>query len=458
MALRRIPGKAQQYHLIAYDKRGDELPDADGSSASEAALAELANPAADITDVFVLSHGWQGDYEDAISQYDRWVGAANPDGVGDGIRPFVIGLHWPSKAWSDRGIKSGSRGLLSGDDDDPDAMTVDEAVDEYAALLGGDDDVREALRTVLVHAASIDADEEASRSDDLPRDVRKAYRTLAESVGADGDDPLLSSGWEATDAFAAATAEQPGDSDEAGATGLLSGGGWFHKLREAVLTPLRQLTFWHGKNQAREFGENGAAQLLRAIQAATPARVHLMGHSFGTIVVSSAVRGPGATAVPPPRPVDSMFLVQGAVSLWAFSNAVPSSIGGGRGYLCDVVRDDFVAGPIVVTRSKWDYAVGRLYPLAVGVAGEYLLGDDLPKYGGIGAWGVQGVDGAVELEPLKKGATSADLVFAPGTVYNIDAQQVIATKEGIVGAHNDLAHPELVRLAWAAALSRDPGR
>lgn len=452
MALRRIPGKDQQYHLIAYDKHGEEVPDPDGTSASRRALDDLASPGADITDVFIISHGWQGDYQDAISQYDQWVGAVNPDQAGDGIRPFVIGVHWPSKAWSDRDVKSSSSGLLAGGDDDPDAMTVDEAVDEYAALLGADTDeeLRDALRVVFDHAADTDPEDEASGSDDLPRDVRKAYAVLAERVGADGDDPLLSSGWDAEEVFAVAAEEQ--EDEDPGSSGLL-GGGWFRKLREAILTPLRQLTFWHSKNQAREFGERGAAELLRAVLTATPARVHLLGHSFGTIVMSGAVRGPGASPKAPPRPVSSMFLAQGAVSLWAFSPAVPAEVGGGRGYFADVLRPSFVAGPVVVTRSKWDYAVGRLYPFAVRVAGQYLLGDDLPKYGGIGAWGVQGVPGTVELPPLAPGATSASVAFAPHTVYNIDAQRVIRALDGLAGAHSDLAHPELTRLAWRAATS-----
>ncbi len=112
MSLRRIPGKSQQYFLITYDKRGDEVPDADGTSASKEAIGALKDPAAGVTDVFILSHGWQGDYDDAIRQYDRWIGAANPDTSGDGIRPFIIGLHWPSKAWSDRELKSAPTGLL----------------------------------------------------------------------------------------------------------------------------------------------------------------------------------------------------------------------------------------------------------------------------------------------------------------------------------------------------------
>ena len=42
-----------------------------------------------------------------------------------------------------------------------------------------------------------------------------------------------------------------------------------------------------------------------------------MGHSFGCIVASATVAGPAAQRVLP-RPVDSLFLVQGALSLWAY--------------------------------------------------------------------------------------------------------------------------------------------
>lgn len=447
MSVRRIPGTSRQYHLIAYDRRGEEVLDADGTSASETALADLTAPGADITDVFVLSHGWQGDYDDAIRQYDRWIGAADPDGADDGIRPFLIGVHWPSKAWSDRELKSGSSGLLSGGGDAaPDAITVEQAVEEYAAQLSDDSpETRTALTTVIAYAARVDAEQDAEEGDELPSEVADAYRMIASRVGAnDGEDGVLGGGWDPDAVFAASTIAD-------GSGGLL-GDGWLRTLREAVLTPLRQLTFWHGKNQAREFGERGAAQLVRSIMTASPARVHLLGHSFGTIVVSAAVRGPGEHPTPPPRPVSSLFLVQGAVSLWAFAPSVPDRLGGGRGYFADVASRRFVAGPIVVTRSMWDYAVGRFYPLAVKLARQYLL-DDLPRYGGIGAFGAQGVPGSVELPVLEPGSTSDDIDFLPGTLYNIDARKVIDEIDGAAGAHNDLAHEELVRLAWNAARS-----
>jgi pimeloyl-ACP methyl ester carboxylesterase len=221
-----------------------------------------------------------------------------------------------------------------------------------------------------------------------------------------------------------------------------------------VLTPLRQLTFWTMKDRARRFGESGGSALLRQLQEAAPhVRVHLMGHSFGTIVVSATVRGPGERPRPPVRPVGSLFLVQGAVSLWAFSPEVPESVGGGRGYFADVLRPEFVAGPIVATRSKWDYAVGKYYPLAVRMARQYLLGE-LPKFGGIGTFGIQGA-GATEL-PLTAAEARAEDALGSGKVFNVDASRVVARLDGPAGAHSDIAHRELGRLAWVAARTRIP--
>jgi len=440
MALRRIPGKPQTYHLIAYDRRGREQRDPDGTVASTEALDAVAAPG--VTDVFVLCHGWQGDYQDAISQYDRWVGAADPDADDDGIRPVVIGLHWPSKAWSNRELTDTPSGLL-GDEPAGDAVTVDDAVDEFAAQLGDEPQTREALRTVLAYAASVPSDQDASAADSLPAEVSEAYRSLVARLGAAGDDGgLLGGGWDPDAVF--------DESVTAAADDGLLGDGFFARLREAVLTPLRQLTFWSGKNHAREFGEGAAADFVRELMRTADVRIHLMGHSFGTIVMSGAVRGPGAHPTPPPRPVNSLFLVQGAVSLWAFAEDAPAAFGGGRGYFADVVRPEFVSGPVVVTRSSWDYAVGKFYPLAVKLAGQFLLGDDeAPKYGGIGTFGAKGIGAAIELPALTAGARVD--AFAPGRLYNIDASGVISHLDGASGAHNDIGHEELTWIAWNAA-------
>ena len=69
--------------------------------------------------------------------------------------------------------------------------------------------------------------------------------------------------------------------------------------------------------RARTIGERTVHQLLSTLQTKAPAaRFHLMGHSFGCIVVSAAIAGPvedGRIVDPLPRPVNTLFLVQGAM-------------------------------------------------------------------------------------------------------------------------------------------------
>jgi hypothetical protein len=449
MALRRTP-EGIAYHLIAYDRRGAERTDPGGRVASDRALDDLARSNA--TDVFVLSHGWLGDYDDAVAQYDAWLAGPALGAADGGVRPFVIGLHWPSKAWSDRELRIAAAERR--DDAAPAAGSVSlaDAVEDYAAHLGDGARSRDALATVLAYAAGIDPGTPLEGAERLPPDVAGAYRALATAVrGGAGDPLLLPDDWDPDAVFAdLAEARARGDRGPGGV------GEWLRRLREAVLAPLRQLTFWHSQNQAHEFGEGAASALLRRIMGVTGARVHLVGHSFGAIVTAGAVRGPGALPEPPPRPVDSLLLMQGALSLWAFAAHAPRRFGGGSGRYADVATSPFVAGPIVATRSRWDYAVGRFYPFAVGLVGEYLLVDELPKFGGIGTWGIQGVPGTIELPPLQPNvAPSGRLV--DGRVHNIDASAVISRLEGAAGAHNDVAHPELRALAWRAALAQPAG-
>ena len=74
------------------------------------------------------------------------------------------------------------------------------------------------------------------------------------------------------------------------------------------------------KKRARSIGESGMHGFVADLMTAAPdARIHLMGHSFGCIVVSSIVGGPEARHALP-RQVDSVALIQGAVSLWAFGD------------------------------------------------------------------------------------------------------------------------------------------
>jgi pimeloyl-ACP methyl ester carboxylesterase len=216
--------------------------------------------------------------------------------------------------------------------------------------------------------------------------------------------------------------------------------------------PLRQLSFWKMKDRGRRFGEGAANDLLRSLQVAAPsARFHLVGHSFGCIAVSAAVAGP-PDRPPLPRPVTSLFLVQGAMSLWSMCPDVPFAPGT-AGYFSRIRAGGLVTGPIITTRSAKDTAVGLFYPLGARVKRQLLLdGQSYPRYGGTGTFGLQGLD--AQDVPIHDPSFAYRL--EPGSVYNVEASDVIAYGGFPSGAHSDIAHPEVAHLQWQAVLAAAP--
>jgi hypothetical protein len=178
-----------------------------------------------------------------------------------------------------------------------------------------------------------------------------------------------------------------------------------------------------------------------------------MGHSFGCIVASAAVAGPpGRTDAR--QPVDTLILVQGAMSLWSFCSSIPSHPDR-RGYFHPVVAGGLVDGPILVTTSVHDRAVRAFYPLGAWGRGQvdYRPGG-LPVYGGIGTFGVRGPGLEIVDEDLRPIEDAYDL--RPHVIYNLDADDIIATGRGAMGAHSDICHPAVAHAVWQAvsAVSR----
>ncbi len=450
MPLRTIPGTQVQYYLISFDERGVERPEGDGRRLSQTVKTLIADPAAGITDVFFASHGWKGDVPAAIDQYDRWVGemARSPDHAAaaatrPGFRSIVVGLHWPSLPFGEEDLpKEG--GLLSAQGE----VSLDEEVDRYASSIADTPAARAAIRTILEAARRGEG-----REDALSPEVRDAYRQLFAQANAEGDegdagDPPGADHAEWNPDGIYREARQAGK-DTAAAPGLL-GGGVAGTLKEWVTAPLRQLSFWKMKARARHVGETGGHELLNSLQTAAPAaRFHLMGHSFGCIVVSATVAGP-PDKPGPVRPVDSLFLVQGALSLWSFCAQIPK-VAGKAGYFNRILKDGLVRGPIVTTRSKFDHAVGKLYPTAADLGNQFVLGGEFPKYGGVGTFGAQGLHDSAE--DLVMSAATQPYDFRPGRVYNLESSGVIKNGGGFSGAHSDIAHPEVAHAMWAAVMT-----
>lgn len=439
MPFRTIPGTSDQYALLSYDKKGRErTDDTDGERGllSAVILARAAvNPP---SHVFLFSHGWKGDLDSAREQYDLWMKAmldrtADRAAVSGTFNPLWIGLHWPSQPFGDE--------EFSGNDfDAAEGPSPAELKAIYADRLDLDGDAAALLDIVIAEhrknaAATV-----------LPTQARQAYASLADKVGYVSEGPTGPPDAEG----APFDPDRAFDKGNAASSGVDFGGG---DILGGILGPLRQLSYWTMKKRARTIGESGMHAFMTALMNAVPnARVHLIGHSFGTIVVSGIVGGP-KSAQPLPRPVDSVALLQGAVSLWAFGDSVNGEAR--NGYFNPWIRrTTAVRGPIIVSRSIHDRAVGLLYPLASAISlndGAFDPDDEqLPLYGAIGKYGIRGLSGVEFIDMMDENGVYG---FRPGKVYNLQASKYIAKGGGVSGAHSDIAGPEVAHALWQATLT-----
>jgi hypothetical protein len=60
-----------KYYLIPFDENGTERPKPHGTLRNDTVKSALGNRS--YTDVFIISHVWQGDATDALGQSSRWV-------------------------------------------------------------------------------------------------------------------------------------------------------------------------------------------------------------------------------------------------------------------------------------------------------------------------------------------------------------------------------------------------
>jgi hypothetical protein len=390
-----------------------------------------------VTDVFLIGHGWMGDIPAAINQYDRWIGAMASCALDRAkirqnrpeFRPLLVGLHWPSLPWGDERLDQVGASFSV-----VERSPVDELIDQYAERISDTPAAREAL-SVIFEAAMDDI-----APAQLSPEVRQAYLVLDRESGLGSEQEGAAPG-DDREAF---------DPDRAYLNAAEEAADFGTVSVEGVLSPLRQLSFWKMKDRARRFGESGGNRLLKSLQDAAEAtdravRFHLMGHSFGCIVMSAMLGGPQGKGLLT-RPVDSLFLVQGALSLWSYCSTIPH-VTDRQGYFHSILANHTVKGPIVTTLSEYDTAVGEYYPLGAGIARQvsYAPGE-FPKYGALGTFGARGP--GVEIEDRDFLDREGAYEFEPGKLYNLDASAYICRMIDAGGAHNDIAHPEVAHAFW----------
>ena len=448
MPIEQVPDSDLRYYLVAFDGDGRERTDDPAGMMSERVVSALeAQP---VTDIFIMSHGWRADVPSARRQYAAWIGAmlactddlarmraSRPD-----FRPLVIGLHWPSEPFGNEDLGAG---VAFGTNSEPQIASL---VDRYAERLADTPAARAALETIIGNA--IANPEPAS----LPDEVMAAYAVLARESGLAEDVPGAASSddeqgepFDAQAIYRAAQAEPVSFGDT--------------RIGEIGLLPLRLLSYRKMKDRAKLIGETGGSDLLADVQRATAqreTRVHLMGHSFGCIVVSAMVAGAG-DGLNDVRAVNSLVLVQGAMSIWSLAARIPS-MPDRAGAFHRVVRDRRVAGPILTTMSRFDTAVADAYSRA-SLAGAWVPGglsdqvsfepgqQDWPRYAAIGALGLRGE--GLQIEDLDMGAATHPYSFQPGRIYNLQSSHVIREGGPPSGAHSDFLKPEVGHAVWQAA-------
>jgi hypothetical protein len=449
MPINTVPGFGLTYYLVCVDGTGAErTDDPDGINGRMIPRVIDALAREPYTDVFLMSHGWMGDVPAAIRQYDRWIGAMamckddieRATKIRPGFRPLLVGFHWPSLPYGDEEMSVGSGVSFSTPSACAAAAPHTAAlIDAYADRIANTPAARKALETIFAAAAADMAPPE------LSPEVVEAYRVLDREAGLGSGGPANGPGSD-REPFDPGAAYQSALEESEVSFGNFSLG--------PVLGILQNLSFFKMKDRARMVGETSVHTLLATLQRAAKetgrdARFHLMGHSFGCIVMSAALAGPPGKATA--EPVRSAFLAQGAVSFWSYCSAIPHAKGN-PGYFRGIIDAGRVNGAIVTTQSEHDRAVCKAYPAACFVRGDVAFAPgEFPKYGALGAFGARGP--GVEAVDLKMLDWNQPYAFERGKIYNIESSQYIAKMESLgSGAHNDIAHPQVAHAMWSAVL------
>ena len=192
-------------------------------------------------------------------------------------------------------------------------------------------------------------------------------------------------------------------------------------------------------------GKEGVGPLIGRLHAARPElRIHLIGHSFGARLVSFALAGlpdPVGTAGAA-SPIKSLVLLQGAFSHFTFADSLPHNPRQ-SGALAGLARR--VDGPLVVSHSEKDLAVGKYYPLASFASGDdsgRLRGPAIPLGGNGPRWCAGGAGRRVSSTPGWSGV----LVYG---------RQV---RESRRQQHSYRGGATLRRTAWTSFTRSSPGR
>lgn len=348
-------GTAIPYYIIPFDE--------EGRCVGPQTRRHLVEHAGGFSDIFMFSHGWNNDWTVATQRYENFIEGfmkmRQEQGipVPDGYKPLLVGIFWPSAV-----LVSDDEGAPTIAAGDPNAAMDAAVAADGAAVADIARNLRVEDRERFYQLAQSDALDEAEALD-LARILQPLYAGGQDELGVAAPEPSdLVAAWKAS----AATHAPEGDAEEGGtvegsggdgANGDIQAAGLFGKIRDLARNAIRGTTVWMMKDRAGVVGARGVSPLLVDLLAASNARVHLIGHSYGAKVMLSALSVPPAL----PRKVHSMLLLQPAVSHLCFAAEVPLNHNPG-GYRVALGR---VERPILTTFSRNDVALTKAFHLAI---------------------------------------------------------------------------------------------
>jgi hypothetical protein len=416
------------------------------------AVRQLADQ---VTDLVVISHGWNNDMDDARVLYRNLFASVDAvratRGVALGDRSIgVVGVLWPSKKFADAElIPGGAAGIghadptlpddlraMAGAFDAPDAKAVLGRAAKLADQLEGSPKAQREYADLLRSLVSADASEPADAPDelfaldgpDLLERLQTAMLTL--SLGA-----VPAAGGGAMGVGGAGVGV--GGGGTGGAAGL--GSALSHAWSQGR-SLLNFVTYYEMKARAGRIGSGSVAPVLHA-QVAGRATVHLVGHSFGARLVTAAADGlPGA------KSVGSLNLLQAAFSHNSFAKAWQPGHPGGFRRMVDEHR---VAGSTIITHTRNDKAVGIAYAIASSIADQTAsgLGDADSPFGGLGSNGAQHTAEADNGQALQD--VGASYQFAGGRIHNLLADRYVS-------GHSDVTNTQVANAVLQNILAAPP--
>ncbi len=418
-----------------------------------------------VTDLWILSYGWNMSVQDGITFYNEWVPLLQAEIQKANLQnynPMFVGVFWPSE-------------VLPDTRDGADQLPQCAAASPVPPPGLGD-------RTHFIQAHRPIFDPEQRQDDAVyEQDFGRIYDFIASPDIQDQQqvhtfvDTLKKYQQQdphaeqlepenvidmATSALARVLPSALTSLQDAGKT-----------IGDGLLEFLRVFSFWTMKGRAGTVGANGLAPFLAKVQQSqtqrkSPLCIHLMGHSFGAKLLTSAVYATADIPEVKQPVVTTLILFQGAFSQFSFSRNIPGRPGV-AGFYTKIVEQGLVATPVTAIYSARDLANSLLYPVGMAPVLEQFIfrdgdpADDLSGYrisndlrGAIGANGVQGFDlsqmGFVAL-PWHEELNQSKLAAA--RCINVNRSRVTNTMADLlIGTHNDYTEPEIFQAALKVSL------